>query len=57
MIIEKMVCDEKLFAVHKDVALIDSISGDLNPAVQELIVKPEGKKAMAWKEFVAGYWG
>jgi hypothetical protein len=45
--------DETLFALHKDQPLYDS--ENLNPAVLEMKVKPEGSKSMSWGDFVRGY--
>jgi methionyl-tRNA formyltransferase len=53
IIIEKMIVDEALFEIHKTFSLLDN--GKLNIAVQEIVLKPEGKKAMDWKSFVNGY--
>jgi methionyl-tRNA formyltransferase len=53
IIIEKLVLDEELFEIHKHAPLLDN--GKLNAAVKEILLKPEGKKAMDWKSFVNGY--
>jgi methionyl-tRNA formyltransferase len=53
IIVEKLSLDETLFEIHKTTPLLDN--GKLNLAVKEIIVKPEGKKAMDWKSFVNGY--
>ena len=34
---------------------ICSAKHNLNPAIQDILIKPEGKKAMQWKEFYNGY--
>lgn len=53
VIIEKLVLDERIFEEEKNNSLIQWKG--LNKAVIELLVKPEGKKAMGWGEFVNGY--
>jgi methionyl-tRNA formyltransferase len=53
IIIEKLILDEQLFEIHKTAPLLEN--GKLNAAVQEILLKPEGKKAMDWKSFVNGY--
>lgn len=53
VIIEKLVLDEKIFQEEKALPLIQW--KELNDSVIELLVKPEGKKAMLWEEFVNGY--
>jgi methionyl-tRNA formyltransferase len=53
IIIEKLALDEALFEIHKASPLLDN--GKLNPAVTDIMLKPEGKKAMDWKSFVNGY--
>lgn len=54
IVIEQLICDEDLFANHKHQPIIlDWL--ELNPAVSSLFLKPEGKKAMPWSDFVNGY--
>jgi methionyl-tRNA formyltransferase len=53
IIIEKLTLDETAFEIHKTTPLLDN--GKLNTAVKEILLKPEGKKAMDWKSFVNGY--
>ncbi len=53
IVIEELLLDEALFEIHKNGLLAEN--GKLNPAVKEIVVKPEGKKAMDWKSFVNGY--
>ncbi|MDR0607366.1 MAG: hypothetical protein LBG52_03245 [Candidatus Peribacteria bacterium] len=53
VIIERLTLDEELFEIHKHAPLLDN--GKLNKAVKEILLKPEGKKAMDWKSFVNGY--
>ena len=48
-----MVLDEEVFEKScEDAIFLESI---LHPAINELIVKPEGKKSMSWEDFVKGY--
>ncbi|MDR2415157.1 MAG: hypothetical protein LBD75_00640 [Candidatus Peribacteria bacterium] len=53
IIIEKLSLNEELFEIHKTAPLLEN--GKLNAAVEEILLKPEGKKAMDWKSFVNGY--
>ncbi|MDR2190404.1 MAG: hypothetical protein LBP53_04370 [Candidatus Peribacteria bacterium] len=53
IIIEKLSLNEEVFELHKTAPLLDN--GKLNVAVKEILLKPEGKKAMDWKSFVNGY--
>jgi methionyl-tRNA formyltransferase len=53
IIIENLTLDEELFEIHKTSPLLNN--GKLNVAVKEILLKPEGKKAMDWKNFVNGY--
>ncbi len=53
IVIDYLMIDETLFALHKDQPLYDS--ENLNPAVLEMKVKPEGSKSMSWGDFVRGY--
>lgn len=64
LIIEELVCDEESFLQHahnpviiwwNSDGTIDKKNITLNPAIQTLLLKPEGKKAMSWKDFVNGY--
>jgi methionyl-tRNA formyltransferase len=54
LIIEELICDEQLFAEYASKPVVDA-TGRLNPWIQQLSIKPEGKKAMDWKSFVNGY--
>ena len=54
VIIEEMKLNEILFEENKKSLLIGG-NNELNPCVEKLVVKPEGKKAMAWYGFVNGY--
>ncbi len=53
IIIERLKLDEPTYNSNDEVPLFNNI--ELHPAVQEIILKPEGKKAMDWKEFLNGY--
>lgn len=53
VVIEKLILDEKLFETHKKEPLITGKT--LNPAVKEIALKPEGKKAMDRASFANGY--
>lgn len=59
--IDSLILDEEKFAETKTQSLIISPIGGgtkgglLNPAIQEIKIKPEGKKSMDWKSFVNGY--
>ena len=53
VIIEELKLDEKIFEENKKNPLIEWKI--LNPAVIEIRLKPEGKKAMDWSEFANGY--
>jgi len=67
IIIEELKINEKLFQTNKDLPLFLSslikevawtkwMTEDLlNPAVQNISLKPEWKKAISWKEFIQGY--
>lgn len=50
--IESIILDKKLYDSAKDKPLWHN---DLHPAVQNLQVKPEGKKSMSWEDFLKGY--
>jgi methionyl-tRNA formyltransferase len=52
-IIESLLLDENLYTSQSIEPLIQGTT--LHAAVRELIVKPEGKKAMSWEAFVNGY--
>jgi len=54
VIIEEMQLDEKEYFLGKDFSLINE-DNSLHKAVEKLLVKPEGKKAMARDEFVHWY--
>lgn len=53
VIIEKLILNEKAFEDNKEKMLFDGKI--LNECVEEIILKPEGKKWMSWESFVAGY--
>ena len=53
VIIEELSLDGKLYKENQDTALLDKKT--LNPAVISIRLKPEGKKALEWKEFLNGY--
>lgn len=57
ILIEWLSCDKELFSQHAWEPLLKQ--GDkiptLNPAVTELLLKPEGKKQMTRKDFANGY--
>jgi methionyl-tRNA formyltransferase len=53
IIIEKLLLDEELFEIHKTAPLLDN--GTLNRAVKDILLKPEGKKAMNRENFSNGY--
>jgi len=54
VIVEELKLNEKIFEAHKHLPLIDE-ENVLNACVKMLFVRPEGKKAMLWNEFVNGY--
>lgn len=54
LVIEELLCDEALFANHKDSPIIGEWL-QLNPAVSSIFIKPEGKRSMPWSDFVNGY--
>ncbi len=54
LVIDRLVCDEELYKSYMNEPLI-SPDNALNPAVTTLLIKPEGKKAIAWDDFVNGY--
>jgi hypothetical protein len=53
VIIEELQLDEKKYNENKNEPLIGW--KNLNPAVINLAIKPEWKKAMDWKSFCNGY--
>lgn len=53
VIIEKLILNEKTFLDNKDKMLFEWKT--LNACVEEIILKPEGKKWMDRKSFAAGY--
>lgn len=67
LLIEEIVCDEALFSEHQNKpVIIYTNPGDthtkinkkdisLNPAIQKILLKPEGKKTMDRKDFLNGY--
>jgi len=52
VIVEKLTIDKEAFAPD---ATMVSDDHSLHPSITECLVKPEGKKAMSWEEFVRGY--
>jgi len=56
LVIEELICDEQLFSWNSDQPICRE-TGLINPAIKELSIKPEGKKAMNWKSFKNGYLG
>lgn len=54
VIIEKLILDQKVFEEKKDMPLINS-DFMLHPAVINIQLKPEGKKAMDRQSFKNGY--
>jgi len=54
VVIEKLVLDPKIFDSQKHEPLL--AGKKLHSAIQKISLKPEGKKALSWKEFIAGYW-
>ena len=53
MIVDTLVIDEIKFEIYKrDLLLQDGV---LNPAIEKILLKPEGKKAMSWEDFQRGY--
>ncbi len=61
IIIEKLTIDETKRTTHCGLPLIGedvptAVGTDgVNPAITEILLKPEGKKAMDWKSFANGY--
>ncbi len=53
VIIEELKLSEPLYNSNDEVPLFKEKS--LHPAVIDIQLKPEGKKAMSWKEFLNGY--
>lgn len=53
VIIEKLKLNEPLYNSNDEVPLFQW--KELNPAVINIQIKPEGKKQMGWKEFLNGY--
>jgi len=53
IIIETLKLNEPIYNSNDEVPLFNNI--ELHPAVEEIILKPEGKKTMNWKEFLNGY--
>lgn len=54
IVIEELICDENLFHNSSSEPIIGE-NNILNDAVTSLLVKPEGKKAMNWSDFMNGY--
>ena len=50
IIIEELKLSEPLYNSNDEVPLFQN--KELNPAVIDIELKPEGKKAMEWKEFL-----
>lgn len=53
IIIEELQLSEPLYNSNDEVVLFKN--KELHPAVTAILLKPEGKKAMNWKEFLNGY--
>jgi hypothetical protein len=53
VIIEELQLNENKYNENKDKPLIEW--KNLNPAVVNIAIKPEWKKAMDWKSFCNGY--
>ncbi len=53
VIIEALKLDEPLYNSNDEVPLFKD--KELHPAIKDIKLKPEGKKAMGWKEFLNGY--
>lgn len=53
VIIEHLKLSEPLYNSNDEVPLLQD--KELNPAIIDIQLKPEGKKAMDWKEFLNGY--
>jgi len=53
VIIEHLKLSEPLYNSNDEVPLFQD--KELNPAIIDIQLKPEGKKAMDWKEFLNGY--
>ena len=54
MVIEKIVVDETLREQHKGEMSMNK-DNQLNPAIQQLIVKPAGKKSMTRQNWMRGH--
>lgn len=60
-LIEDISLDPALFEQHKQQSLIqssktaDKSQYEVNPAVSSLTIKPQGKKAITWQEFMSNY--
>lgn len=53
VIVDTLVIDEIKFEIYKrDLLLQDGV---LNPAIEKILLKPEGKKVMEWDDFQRGY--
>lgn len=57
VIIESLQLNEPLYNSNDELPLLQKTEKGicLHPAIQDIKLKPEGKKAMAWKEFLNGY--
>jgi methionyl-tRNA formyltransferase len=53
VIIESLQLDEPIYNSNDELPLI--IDQKLHPAITHIQLKPEGKQAMDWKQFVNGY--
>ena len=54
MVIEKIVVDETLREQYKGEISINK-DNQLNPAIQQLIIKPAGKKSMTRQDWMRGH--
>lgn len=63
VILEEISIDKSLYELYKHLPLIASVhkgawmdnTYTINPCVSSLIVKPEGRKAISWEEFIRGH--
>ena len=53
VIIEQLKLSEPLYNSNEEISLFQH--KELNPAILDIQLKPEGKKAMSRKEFLNGY--
>ncbi|MEI8009193.1 MAG: hypothetical protein WCI00_07685 [bacterium] len=53
VIIESLKLNESVYNSNEEAPVFQD--KNLNPAILDIQLKPEGKKAMNWKEFLNGY--